>query len=153
MGIMSTPFVYLGILVGGNPRRLSFCDILKLRKKLSSWSRKTLYIGGSMCLIKSVFSSLPLYYLSLFRMSSRVLQKCKRIKKDFLWGGAEGDNKNPWVRCDKVFRAKEDGGLGVRNLDSFNKALLGNWRGRLIIESKNMWFITLKAKCSDGAYI
>lgn len=57
--IEDTPFNYLGLLVGGNPRRMAFCDsiISRVKKRLASWKNKVLSFGGRICLIQSVLSS------------------------------------------------------------------------------------------------
>ena len=55
------PFVYLGMPIGGNPRRLAFWEplIYRLKSRLSSWNSKHLSLGGRLVLLKSVLSSLP----------------------------------------------------------------------------------------------
>jgi len=57
----SVPFVYLGMPIGGNPRRLAFWEPLlyQLKSRLSSWNSKHLSLGGRLVLLKSVLSSLP----------------------------------------------------------------------------------------------
>lgn len=98
------PFVYLGIHVGANPRKKTTWDPLlsKLRKRLSLWKRKTLSFGGKVCLIRSVLSSIPLFYLSFFKLPKGVASLCNRIEKKFLWGGEEGTRKIAWVKWSKV---------------------------------------------------
>jgi len=39
--------------------------------------------GGS--LIKSVLSSLPLFYFSLYKMPTMVTKELERLQRDFLW--------------------------------------------------------------------
>lgn len=56
-----------------------------------------------------------------------IINKCTKLMRDFLWGGVDGENKIAWVRWEKVCRPKEEGGLGVRKLGKFNRALLGKW--------------------------
>jgi len=41
--------------------------VAKIRNKLSRWEGKQLTFVGRVCLIKSVLSSLPLFYLSFFK--------------------------------------------------------------------------------------
>lgn len=89
---------------------------------------KTLSFEGRLCLIKSVLTSLPLFYLSFFKMPNGIISKCENLMRSFLWGGYEGEKKIAWVKWSLVCRPKEEGGLGVRNLGLFNKALLGKWR-------------------------
>ncbi|GKV30574.1 hypothetical protein SLEP1_g39375 [Rubroshorea leprosula] len=56
-----TPFIYLGLLVRGNPHHHSFWKpmIDKFRSKLASWKGKLLSIDGRITLLTSVLSALP----------------------------------------------------------------------------------------------
>lgn len=130
----------MGIHVGGNPRSLSFWDavIQKLQQKLTKWMKKSLSFGSRICLIKSVLSVIPLYFLSLFRMPMGILDKSRKLMRNLLWGGVEGESKVSWVSLDKVCRTKEEGGLGVKYWEKFNKALMGKWRWRLLREGKSL---------------
>ncbi|XP_057419451.1 uncharacterized protein LOC130713677 [Lotus japonicus] len=93
--IMSTPFVYLGIPVGGRLKSLALWDsvIKKMKMRLSSWKQKHISFGGRVCLIQSILSALPLFFLSFFKVPVGVLTICTGIMRRFLWGGVEGDNK------------------------------------------------------------
>ncbi|GAU10186.1 hypothetical protein TSUD_420150, partial [Trifolium subterraneum] len=63
------PFLYLGLPIGGDPRRLSFWEpmLARLNNRLSEWKSRFLSIGGRLVLLKSVLSSLPVYALSFFK--------------------------------------------------------------------------------------
>jgi hypothetical protein len=65
--------------------------------------------------------------MSLMKMPDQVRKKVVRIQRDFLWGGVNGSNKLSWVKWDVVCRAKNKGGLGVRNLEIVNISLLMKW--------------------------
>lgn len=51
------PYIYLGLPLAGNSRSKSFWDLLveKFERKLSSWKRNYLSIGGRITLIKALF--------------------------------------------------------------------------------------------------
>lgn len=144
------PFTYLGLQIGGNPRRVSFWNpvLNKLRSRLTRWRRKSLSFGGRVCLINSTLSSIPIFYLSFFKMPCAVAIDCSRIMRRFLWGDSESEhhNKIAWVNWNAVCKPKELGGLGVKDWGAFNKALLGKWRWRLSMDNPGLWCRIIKAK-------
>jgi len=83
--------------------------------------------GGRPTLIKSVISSIPTYFLSLFPLPSLVANKLEAIQRNFLWGSFGSDFKFHLVRWNIVKQPLYLGGLGIRDLRLFNKALLGKW--------------------------
>lgn len=125
--VMKVPFTYLGLPVGGNPRRISFWDtvVKKMSGRLTQWRKKVVSFGGRLTLISSVLSSIPLFYLSFFNMPQGVINKCRRIMRSFLWGGKEDRRSVAWVSWEVICKPKELGGLGLRDWESFNQALLG----------------------------
>jgi len=139
--IMKTPFSYLGMMVGGNHKRCVFWEgmLNKVRSRLSSWKGKSLSLAGRLCLIKSVLTSLPLFYVSLFYMSATVVKEVKRLQKNFLRDWGSENRKIAWVAWDKVCESKDKGGLGVIDLRKFNLALLGKWICRFKTEKSGLW--------------
>jgi len=63
------PFVYLGLSIGGDPRRLAFWEpVLKtIKSRLSGWQSRFLSYGGRLVLLKFVLTALPVYALSFFK--------------------------------------------------------------------------------------
>jgi len=84
--VMVTPFVYLGLPVGGCHK----CDVFwngvleRVKGKLSRWKGRCLSMAGRICLIKSVLSSVPLFFMSLFKLPSGVADKLVWIQRNFL---------------------------------------------------------------------
>jgi len=86
------PFVYLGLPIGGNARRLSFWDplITRIKTRLSGWKSKHLSLGGRLVLLKSVLSSLPVYALSFFKAPSGTVSSIESILNFFFFLGGGG---------------------------------------------------------------
>ena len=99
----------------------------RFRKRLSSWKRQYISKGGRLTLIRSTLSSLPIYFLSLFRMPKLVCSRLEKIQRDFLWGGGNLESKPHLVNWKTVCLEKSRGGLGVRGLSKMNQAFLCKW--------------------------
>ena len=59
----------------------------KIEKKLSSWNHLYLSKGGRLTLLKSIFSSLPTYYLSLFTILVAMADRLERVSNILWWLG------------------------------------------------------------------
>jgi hypothetical protein len=63
-----------------------------------------------------------------------------------LWGGIGDEFKYHLVSWSKVCYPISEGGLGIRNLRIFNKALLGKWLWRYAYEREASWKSVVDAK-------
>lgn len=118
----------------------------KLKKILSTWKRRHLSLGGRVTLINSILNSLPTFFLSFFKAPKKVIKTIVSLQRNFLWGGSEEKRKIAWVRWEKVCLPKKEGGLGIKNIEWFNKALLSKWRWRLLMGDEGMWVRVVKAR-------
>lgn len=136
------PFTYLGLLIRANPKKESTWKhvVEVMKKRLSRWKGRHLSLGGRIVLLKSVLSSIPLYYLSFFRPPRKVLKKLMGIKRTYLWGGDESKRGLAGVSRRKVCLSREVGGLGVKDLDIFNLSLLGKWKWRFLVDKEAYWY-------------
>ncbi|XP_039143935.1 uncharacterized mitochondrial protein AtMg00310-like [Dioscorea cayenensis subsp. rotundata] len=74
--------------------------------------------------------------MSMFRLPAWVIKMIDRIRRDFLW--SDPDIEHPGCRLvawKNICRSKEQGGWGILDLSSFNMALLGKWRWKLLSDS------------------
>nr|GEX25341.1 hypothetical protein [Tanacetum cinerariifolium] len=113
----------------------------KVQNRVQDWKNKSLSIAGRLQLIRSVIGSMHVFWASVFIIPNRVLVDIEQIMRNFLWcptGNSKGKAKVSW---DEVCLPKDEGGLGIRRLDSFNSALMyiplrGNmsWGWRKILQ-------------------
>ena len=64
-------------------------------------------------MIKSTLCSLPIYYLSLFKMPATVANELEKLQRRFLWGDGEEKKKLHLVNWNKVISSKDSGGQAL----------------------------------------
>jgi hypothetical protein len=79
------PFLYLGLSIGGDPRRLGFWEpvLTRMRNRLSGWQSRFLSFGGRLVLIESVLTSLPVYALSFFKAPAGTISSIDSLLTNF----------------------------------------------------------------------
>jgi len=135
------PITYLGIPLGENMRKIAAWQPIvdKVQQRLTAWKATTLSRAGRLVLIKAVLSSLPVYYLSLFKMPKKVALEINKIQRRFLWNSKHNCKTAALVKWEVVQRPKKEGGLGVGDLIIKNAALLFKWWWRFACEEGAAW--------------
>lgn len=110
------PFVYLGLPIGADGRRMTTWKpvLEKIKFRLASWDSKHLSLGGKVVLLKSVLTALLIYFFSFFKAPEGVIRSIETMFKRFLWGGSEEKRSIHWVAWAKICRDKVEGGLGLK---------------------------------------
>ncbi|XP_071695936.1 uncharacterized protein [Rutidosis leptorrhynchoides] len=119
-------FTYLGLPVGSKIKKLNDWSPVseKCNKRLADWRARTDYFGGRLTLVKSILSSLPLYYFLLFRAPPCVLKKLECVHREFFWGGSGNNKKLSRVKWEKLLHSHEEGWLNIMSLNCKKLALL-----------------------------
>ena len=94
--------------------------------------RKNLSAGGHLTLINSVLSSLPMYMMSFFEIPKGVRKKLDYFRSLFFWQCDEQKRKYRLAKWNILCQPKDQGGLGIQNLELKNIALLSKWLYRLL---------------------
>ena len=83
------PSCYLGLPLGAPFKSAAVWDGVeeRFRKRLAMWKRQYISKGGRLTLIRSILSSMPIYFMSLFCLLRKVRLRLEKIQRDFLWGG------------------------------------------------------------------
>ena len=66
-----------------------------------------------------------------------------------MWGGGAFEQKQHLVRWPIVCVDKRKGGLGVKSLRTFNKALLSKWAWHFANERKALWNQVIRRKYKE----
>ncbi|XP_048494745.1 uncharacterized protein LOC125494904 [Beta vulgaris subsp. vulgaris] len=143
---------YLGanIEVNGRNTRLYHPLVEKVEKKLSSWHNLSLSLAGRIILINSILSMLSLNILSTFLIPKTIANRLNSIFARFLWAGTSDKKPIYWKGKSTLELPKSSGGLGIRNVHLFNKALLAKQAVRIHNSSHSLIAHLAVQDCEGG---
>ncbi|GJV60546.1 putative reverse transcriptase domain, reverse transcriptase zinc-binding domain protein [Tanacetum coccineum] len=135
------PVMYLGVPLV--PSRLVYRDCSELmeriKRRVCDWKYKVLSFAGRAQLIRSVLSSMHLYWASVFILPTSLMLELERVMRGFLWCQGEMKKGKAKVAWEVVCLPKKEGGLGIRRLEAFNKALISSHIWSILSGKESLW--------------
>jgi hypothetical protein len=139
---------YLGLpsLVG--KEKLTCFSQIKERvwSKIKGWKEKLLTQAGREILIKAVVQAIPTYTMNCFKLPVTLCKDIEGLIRRFWWGQRDDQRKIHWLRWEKQCQPKGMGGLGFKELQKFNIALLAKQYWRLMQCKDSLLFKVFSAK-------
>lgn len=127
---MTSNFTHLGhpLILPAKNRTAAYNFVLdKFLAKLPSYKANMLSHAARLELIRSVFSAIPVYYMSNILFTKKFIAKLTAIIRNFWWTGIRKDSSSRSL-CLRAWKdictSKQEGGLGIRNLQAMNQGLV-----------------------------
>ncbi|XP_074315542.1 uncharacterized protein LOC141651742 [Silene latifolia] len=123
------PFRYLGVKIVPKRMRILDCQCLvdRVTERITRIGAKQLSYAGRLTLIKSVLSTLHMYWARIFILPKAVISNIEAICRAFLWHGHNSNESPALVSGKTICQPKRKGGLGLKYLHLWNIALLGKY--------------------------
>ncbi|KAM5546473.1 hypothetical protein ABKV19_002467, partial [Rosa sericea] len=134
------PFTYLGVpIFMGKPRRVHLQSIAdKAKARLAGWYEKLLSMAGRVQLVHDIFQSLFLHSFSVYLWPPSLLKHLSACVRNFIWSGNIAVRKMVTVSWRQVCAPKAESGLGLRDLQTLNRAALLSM-GWSTLTLKSLW--------------
>lgn len=126
----------------------------KIRQKAVGWSTKMLSTAGKLVMLKSVLSAMPSHTMSCFKLPVSIVKRIQSVLTRFWWDVKPDERRMAWISWDTLTMTKGDGGLGVRDIECFNDAMLGKLSWRILTKPQSLLARILKGKyCNYNSFL
>lgn len=75
-------------------------------------------------LAKVVLQGTPIYWMHIFNLPMEIIHKCNAIITEFIWSSTGEKAKFHLTSLDNISKTLDFGGWGIKDIKSFNDALL-----------------------------
>lgn len=103
-------------------------------ERITNWKTKFLSNARKEILLNVVLQAILAYAMSIFLLHQNIISKLNGLFQKFLWGSNEDRTKIQWMNWGSFGLPKTCGGLGFRDVGSFNLALLSK-QGWIILNN------------------
>ncbi|GKD44979.1 RNA-directed DNA polymerase, eukaryota, reverse transcriptase zinc-binding domain protein, partial [Tanacetum coccineum] len=135
------PVRYLGVPLVTKKIGIANCKQLvdKVTQKLNDRKNTSLSYAGRAQLIASVLGSMQVYWGSVFLLPKAVVIDIEKLFKRFLWNSGESCKGKAKVAWKDVFKPKDQGGMGFKSLEVWNKTLLVKHLWNVASKKESLW--------------
>ncbi|KAK3193376.1 hypothetical protein Dsin_024686 [Dipteronia sinensis] len=109
------------------------------------WTKFLADLNSCWSFASHYISSLQVFWTSYLYLPIKILKIIEQKFRSFLWKGVESDTKGSNISWSDICLPKKEGGLGIKDLSSWNKALMIRHLWILIYGTNNLWSSWIKA--------
>ncbi|XP_058768924.1 uncharacterized protein LOC131642722 [Vicia villosa] len=134
------PIRYLGVPLTSRKLSVIQCQPLidKMVERIQHWSVKFLSYAGRQQLVQSVLMSISSYWMSVFPLPKKIIQKIEALCRNFLWS-AKTDGRKALVAWEHLCEPRNAGGLNFKKLLFWNRATIMKLLWNIHNKNDKLW--------------
>lgn len=139
---------YLGLPECFSGSKVELLSYLKDRThcRLESWFLRSLSQGGKEIMLKTTAAALPVFAMSCFKVPKTVIKALNSSIANYWWSSKSHLRKIHWIAWDVLCLPKALGGMGFKDLECFNQALLAKQAWKLINQPESLLAKFIKSR-------
>ncbi|XP_040987684.1 uncharacterized mitochondrial protein AtMg00310-like [Juglans microcarpa x Juglans regia] len=123
----------------------------KVWLKLQGWKGNKFSQEGREILLKAVALAIPSYAMSCFKTPTMLCSEIESMMAGYWWGQKNKERKVHWLSWKKICSSKFVGGMGFKELEIFNMAMLAKQACKLLQNKESLFHKMYTARYfSDG---
>ena len=146
---------YLGLpkVVGRKKKEIFDFILEKIKNRTRGWSNKYLSEAGKEILLKTIASTIPVYPMNVFKLPKGVCEEIEKLIAEYWWSKGTGRRSMHWLSWKRMSIPKKEGGLGFRDIENFNLALLAKQVWRIAQSPSSLVARVLQGRYHQGTNI
>ena len=112
-----------------------------MTSKIKGWQVKHLSYAARLQLINSVVMGISSYWCQIFIIPKKIIRCINAICLSFLWFGIAGSPRWGLVKWKNVCKSKKFGGLGIRDIYTWNQIAVGKIAWHIHMLKDSLWYL------------
>nr|XP_010314353.1 uncharacterized protein LOC104645042 [Solanum lycopersicum] len=135
------PFKYLGVPL--STKKMSVMQwyplIEKIMARITSWTARKLSYAGRTQLVQTVLFGVQAYWAQLFLFPAKLIKLIDSMCRSYLWSGVGKVTRKALIAWKRVCRPKNEGGMGLINMQLWNRAAIAKLCWDLANKEDKLW--------------
>ena len=143
---------YLGLpeQIGRKKKEIFEFIVKHVNDRTQGWLNRYLSHVGKEILIKTVAMARPVYTMNCFKLPKGICDDINTLLARYWWKNGSEQRSMHWLAWKRLALPKKEGGLGFKDIESFNVAMLGKQAWKILQNPDSLLARLVKGRYFDS---